>query len=224
MHALAPAHASLVLRTADHCTTPLQTSHPDLDTDVEAFAARKKARLEELQARPLALPPPKPLASAPTCHEVAGFMPGRLEFEHEYENEAETLIKDLEFAQVLDFGGDSQPQGVPPPPGQGVALVVAPEVGANGEGEAEPAKEEDEPKEGEEAAAKAEEKEVEPEAELELKLTVLEMFNERYDRRVMAKDFIFDRGLMNYRTVSTARSLTFHVRPCADSFDHPRSW
>ena len=64
---------------------------------------------------------------------------------------------------------------------------------------------------------KSQEKEVEPEAELELKLTVLEMFNERYDRRVMAKDFIFDRGLMNYRTVSPLCLIIFCVLHCADS-------
>jgi len=170
-----------------------QTTKIDFTGEVEAFQGRKKARLEELQSRPLALPPPKPLASAPTCHEVAGFMPGRLEFETEYENEAETLIKDLEFGQVLAFGGDDQPAAVPPPPGQGVALVVASEPGADGDKE--------EPKEGEEVA-KVEEKEVEPEVELELKLAILEMFNERYDRRVMSKELIFDRGLINYRTAS----------------------
>lgn len=72
---------------------------PALDTDQDAFQARKKARLETMKARkPGALrrlafagsqvlstrtvmPPPKPMASAPTSHEVSGFMPGRLEFE-----------------------------------------------------------------------------------------------------------------------------------------------
>ena len=56
-----------------------------------------------------ALPPPKPLASAPTCHELAGYMPGRLEFETEWENDAETLIKDMEFGLVHRYGGDEQP-------------------------------------------------------------------------------------------------------------------
>lgn len=98
-------------------------------------------------------------------------MPGRLEFETEYENEAETLVKDMEFGKVYRFGGDEQP---------GPEIEIAkPE----GEGE--------DDKDGEES-----------EGELELKLSVLEIFNERYDRRVTSKELIFDRGLMNYKTVS----------------------
>lgn len=97
-------------------------------------------------------------------------MPGRLEFETEYENEAETLVKDMDFGKVYQFGGDEQP-------GPEVE-AVKPEGAADEEG-------------GDEL-----------EEELELKLAVLEMFNERYDRRVAAKELIFDRGLMNYKTVS----------------------
>jgi hypothetical protein len=40
---------------------------------------------------------PRAPASAPVNHDIAGFMPGRKEFEHEYENEAEIVIKDMEF-------------------------------------------------------------------------------------------------------------------------------
>ncbi|KAJ1673841.1 Transcriptional adapter ada2 [Spiromyces aspiralis] len=39
----------------------------------------------------------KPLSSQPTNHEIAGYMPGRLEFETEYENDAEQNIKDMAF-------------------------------------------------------------------------------------------------------------------------------
>ncbi len=42
--------------------------------------------------------PPRPPASNPACHEISGYMPGRLEFETEVENEAEHLIKDLSFS------------------------------------------------------------------------------------------------------------------------------
>lgn len=36
-------------------------------------------------------------------------MPGRLEFETEWENDAEALIKDMEFGLVHRYGGDDQP-------------------------------------------------------------------------------------------------------------------
>lgn len=40
---------------------------------------------------------PRPPASQPVNHEIAGYMPGRKEFEYEYENDAEQLVKDIEF-------------------------------------------------------------------------------------------------------------------------------
>ena len=111
-------------------------------------------------------------------------MPGRLEFETEYENEAETLIKDMEFGKVRQFGGDLQPAG---------ADVVV-DVKAEG-GEADPGEESD--------------------GELDLKLSVMQIFNERYDRRVAAKDLIFDRGLVHYKTVRSRSSTKWFC--CADS-------
>ena len=51
----------------------------------EEFQARKKRRIEErseaAKTAPPATPKQKPTASVPSCHEVQGFMPGRLEFE-----------------------------------------------------------------------------------------------------------------------------------------------
>ncbi|RKO92336.1 hypothetical protein BDK51DRAFT_20270 [Blyttiomyces helicus] len=44
----------------------------------------------------------KPTSSAPTNHEISGYMPGRAEFETEHENEAEQYVKDMEF-------GDNEP-------------------------------------------------------------------------------------------------------------------
>lgn len=37
-------------------------------------------------------------------------MPGRLEFEHEVDNDAEVVIKDMEFGLVYAYGGDEQPE------------------------------------------------------------------------------------------------------------------
>lgn len=92
--------------------------------DAEEFQKRKRQRIENLRedqaafglitssqtkdgARPV---PPKPLVSAPTSHsELAGFMPGRLEFENEYEQDAENFVKDMEFGKVYRFGGEMMP-------------------------------------------------------------------------------------------------------------------
>jgi transcriptional adapter 2-alpha len=54
------------------------------------------------------VPPPPKVAptSAPGVHEIATFLPGRLEFEHELDNEAEDLVKDLEFGVCLEWDGD----------------------------------------------------------------------------------------------------------------------
>ena len=97
--------------------------YQEIIVDQDEFHAKKKARIEAMR-RPQgnlifrrvelinspALPEVKSIASAPTNHEVAGFMPGRLEFEHEVDNDAELVVKDFEFGLVLNYGGDEQPQ------------------------------------------------------------------------------------------------------------------
>lgn len=71
------------------------------DIPREEFQARKKRRIEERkEAAKNALPAPpkqKPTASVPSCHEVQGYMPGRLEFETEYYNEAEEAVQHMQF-------------------------------------------------------------------------------------------------------------------------------
>jgi transcriptional adapter 2-alpha len=67
----------------------------------EEFQSRKKQRIETrkeeaLKSTPSA-PKKKPTASVPACHEIQGYMPGRLEFETEFDNEAEMAVKDLFF-------------------------------------------------------------------------------------------------------------------------------
>ena len=67
----------------------------------EVFQARKKRRIEdrrdEAKSAPPATPKQKPTASVPACHEVAGYMPGRLEFETEFANEAEEAVQHMHF-------------------------------------------------------------------------------------------------------------------------------
>jgi transcriptional adapter 2-alpha len=67
----------------------------------EEFQARKKRRIEERKEAaknaPPSTPKQKPTASVPACHEVQGYMPGRLEFETEYFNEAEEAVQHMQF-------------------------------------------------------------------------------------------------------------------------------
>ena len=81
---------------ADPHDTVLQDSIPK-----EEFQARKKRRIEErkeaAKTAPVATPKQKPTASVPACHEVQGYMPGRLEFETEFLNEAEEAVQHMSF-------------------------------------------------------------------------------------------------------------------------------
>ncbi|ROT42239.1 transcriptional adapter 2 [Sodiomyces alkalinus F11] len=67
----------------------------------EDFQAKKKRRIEERKEAaknaPALQPKTKPTASVPSCHEVQGYMPGRLEFETEYANEAEEAVQLMQF-------------------------------------------------------------------------------------------------------------------------------
>lgn len=67
----------------------------------EEFQARKKRRIEERREAaknaPALQPKTKPTASVPSCHEIQGYMPGRLEFETEYANEAEEAVQLMQF-------------------------------------------------------------------------------------------------------------------------------
>lgn len=98
---------------ADHYLTYyINSPHypiPDITKDIhvsqEEFLEERKRRIERFREKPLE-PSRKPMASVPSCHEVQGFMPGRLEFETEFENEAEGPVKDMVFEpddQPLDI-------------------------------------------------------------------------------------------------------------------------
>ncbi|ROV93207.1 hypothetical protein VMCG_08755 [Cytospora schulzeri] len=70
-------------------------------TTREDFQARKKQRIEErkdaIKNAPAPPPKTKPTASVPSCHEIQGYMPGRLEFETEHANEAEEAVQLMQF-------------------------------------------------------------------------------------------------------------------------------
>jgi transcriptional adapter 2-alpha len=82
----------------------------------EEFQARKKQRIEqrkdEIKNAQPAPPKQKPTASVPSCHEVAGYMPGRLEFETEYFNDAEEAVQHMQFepgdGQKTPADGDAE--------------------------------------------------------------------------------------------------------------------
>ncbi|EJP69137.1 Transcriptional adapter 2 [Beauveria bassiana] len=67
----------------------------------EEFQARKKRRIEERREAaknaPALQPKTKPTASVPSCHEIQGYMPGRLEFETEHANDAEEAVQLMQF-------------------------------------------------------------------------------------------------------------------------------
>ena len=75
------------------------------DVDPHEFQERKRRRIAAMSTGPQ--PPKVAPVSAPGVHEIATFLPGRLEFEHELDNDAEDLVKDLEFGVCLEFGGDN---------------------------------------------------------------------------------------------------------------------
>ncbi|OIW28309.1 transcriptional adaptor 2 [Coniochaeta ligniaria NRRL 30616] len=67
----------------------------------DEFQARKKRRIEDRREAaknaPTLQAKTKPTASVPACHEIQGYMPGRLEFETEYANEAEEAVQLMQF-------------------------------------------------------------------------------------------------------------------------------
>ncbi|KAF8629133.1 hypothetical protein AX17_005719 [Amanita inopinata Kibby_2008] len=84
---------------------PLPRMDLNFGVDGEEFQERKRRRIMNMNTAPP--PPPKSApVSAPGVHEIATFLPGRLEFEHELDNEAEDLVKDLEFGVCPEYGGD----------------------------------------------------------------------------------------------------------------------
>ncbi|KAI0798513.1 hypothetical protein BC629DRAFT_1592096 [Irpex lacteus] len=204
---------------------PIPRMDLTFDIDPEEFQERKRRRISKMNA----IPPPAPKVaptSAPGIHEVAGFLPGRLEFEHELDNEAEDLVKDLEFGIVLEWDGDKIPEDQEDldvkaraklledaklresTPGGGKRL---PNGFANGiinghrlasstpKPESPPKTEEKDGNLDEEADEPTLPPPIETKDSIQFKLTLLEMYQQRVEKRHEAKALIFERGLLNYK-------------------------
>lgn len=99
------AHYEKIYLDSPNFPLPQRASPGDLrlaeEIPREEFQARKKRRIEDRKEAaknaPPATPKKKPTASVPACHEVQGYMPGRLEFETEYANEAEEAVQLMQF-------------------------------------------------------------------------------------------------------------------------------
>lgn len=158
-------------------------------------------------------------------------MPGRLEFEHEVENDAEVAVKDFDFGLVWKYGGDDQPEAkISAPKGEEEAGGGEDDEEDKDDAESKAAtddvKVKDEPMEDPPEAStsringhastsptadsskrdKGKQKEqipdIEDEDELEVKLTLLDVYFSKLDKREEAKDTIFDRGLTEHKRVS----------------------
>lgn len=67
-----------------------------MDVKFDKNTVRRSARgVEVTMKKPLKIA--RPPASAPSNHDIHGYMPGRSEFETEFDNEAETFIGAMEF-------------------------------------------------------------------------------------------------------------------------------
>lgn len=78
----------------------------------DEFQTRKKRRIEDrkeaAKAAPPTTPKQKPTASVPACHEVQGYMPGRLEFETEFLNDAEEAVQHMAFEPGAGIGPNGE--------------------------------------------------------------------------------------------------------------------
>lgn len=72
----------------------LNKSFPEISTS--EFLKNRKRRFDDRKKMPLP-PPKKVLTSQPLCSNIQKYMPGRLEFEEEAEDEAEKVVQDMVF-------------------------------------------------------------------------------------------------------------------------------
>lgn len=204
----------------------------DLEFDIgpEVFHERKRRRITEMNNQEP--PPPKAApTSQPGVHEIATFLPGRLEFEHEIDNEAEDLVKDLEFGTVLEYGGDQiiedendpdvrarakwqeekrsgicAPRDTQIPAGKGPPPVNGKTNGYHINGEIKRLKSEDVTMSNGSVDDEAADEPTQPQPfetkeSLSFKLTLMEMYFQRVEKRLETKAVIFERGLLDYKKV-----------------------
>ena len=186
---------------------PFQEMPEDIPiSDPEEMRAKKRRRIEYLTVNP-PLPPAPVQNSGPTSHEIAGYMPGRLEFEHEAENDAEELIKDIEFGIVRAYDGDEQVQD-PTDVARRLEAVkqrqeaakTLPKMDPNGTLRNTPIdlkEDDDESKDELPPIPDA----IETRESVNTKLALLYAYGDRLDKREHAKALLLDRGLLEARKV-----------------------
>ncbi|EGO25957.1 hypothetical protein SERLADRAFT_369310 [Serpula lacrymans var. lacrymans S7.9] len=214
---------------------PLPNMNVQFNIDPNEFQERKRRRMSHMNTAPP--PPPKTApTSGPGIHEVATFLPGRLEFEHELDNDAEDLVKDLEFGICNEWNGDEIIEDENDLDVRARARWVEERKsgkkstsstqtlvnGTNGTTNGHHIPVNDLPKR--ESRTKSEDTNTENGAgdddanaeevtqpppyetkeSLAFKLTLLEMYNQRVDKRHEAKAIMFDRGLLEYKKMQAA--------------------
>ncbi|KAH9948626.1 hypothetical protein B0H21DRAFT_689706 [Amylocystis lapponica] len=210
---------------------PLPRMDLEFHVDPSEFQERKRRRISKMNTT---APPPVKIAptSAPGVHEIGSFLPGRLEFEHEIDNEAEDLVKDLEFGVCLEWGGDELPedekdvdviarakwekekQTKQTTPGKhlpnGYMDGIINGYASNGDTPKESARSEEGGKaENGAANGEVESEDTQPPPientdSLAFKLTLLEMYRQRVEKRHQNKAVIFERGLLNHKQMMAA--------------------
>lgn len=197
----------------------------DFNIDPADFQERKRRRISTMTT---SAPPPHKVApvSAPGVHEVATFLPGRLEFEHELDNEAEDLVKDLEFGVCLEWGGDQIPEDENDQdvkarakweeemkskdsfPGKRLpnGLVNGIVNGYHSNGDTPRRDTSTKPDANKDAEDDDGDEQTQPppletSESLAFKLSLLESYFQRVDKRHESKAIMFDRGLLNYKAV-----------------------
>ncbi|OJA11247.1 hypothetical protein AZE42_09540 [Rhizopogon vesiculosus] len=217
----------------DSLDWPLPQMDVKFNIDPDEFQARKRRRMSTMTT---SVPPPPKVAptSAPGVHEIATFLPGRLEFEHELDNEAEDLVKDLEFGMCHAWSGDQIVEDENDAdvrararmheerkaadgstnssqlPANGVNGIVNgnghhPMNGDSHVKSEEPPGEQQGPSEDDPNAEEATlPPPFETEDSLAFKLTILEMYNQRVDKRREAKAIMYERGLLEYKKMQAA--------------------
>ncbi|KAI0733033.1 hypothetical protein C8Q72DRAFT_773180 [Fomitopsis betulina] len=210
---------------------PLPRMDRHFDVDPSEFQERKRRRISTMNTNPPPAPKVAP-TSAPSVHEVATFLPGRLEFEHELDNEAEDLVKDLEFGICWEWGGDEIPEdendldvkarakwadelkGKDTPAGKSLPKTTNGLLngnytnGGSSSRESRSRSEDMSKADGGVEEGEAEEQTQPPPIEtpetLAFKLSLIESYCQRVDKRIENKAFMFERGLLNYKQMQAA--------------------